>query len=279
MDPALPLTRLVLQADSVAQDLAFVALRDLEQLFFRAQEPQAVLIGGQMVTLHAYRWGLGAELYRESRDADTGVTLVGLRDESLLPRIEQLGYSRTSGNMFERPVRDIPVDTSKGDAPVAQVELLAPAFTSRARENVRVGAFAVTEVPGLAIAMRATAAIRLRLIRLNGEAADIQVVLPDEVGCVILRAHVWGMRLQDRDAVDVWRALEIARRAGMGPDAFRGPAQAAGEIIRSAFGSTAAPGVQAVMAGRTLVPSAPNPARIVALVRAVVGWSTTEPKD
>ena len=279
MDPALPLTRLVLEAGSVAQDLAFVALRDLEQLFFRAQEPQAVLIGGQMVTLHAYRWGLGAELYRESRDADTGVTLVGLKDETLLPRIEQLGYSRTSGNMFERPVLDIPVDTSEGDPPVAQVDLLAPAFTSRARENVPVGAFVVTEVPGLAIAMRATVTAQLRLIRLNGEAADIRVVLPDEVGCVILRAHVWGLRLQDRDAIDVWRALEIARRAGLSPDAFRGPAQAAAEIVRSAFGSTGAPGVQAVMAGRALVPSAPNPARIVALVRAVVGSSTTELKD
>ncbi len=279
MDTALPLTRLVLRADSVAQDLAFVALRDIEKLFFRAPEPQAVLIGGQMVTLHAYRWGLGAELYRESRDADTGVTLVGLKDESLLPRIERLGYSRTSGNTFERPVLDIPVDTSEGDPPVAQVELLAPAFTSRARENVRVGAFAVTEVPGLAIAMMATTAIRLRLIRLNGETADIRVVLPDEVGCMILRAHVWELRLKDRDAIDVWRALEIASRAGLGPDAFRGPAQAAAEILRSAFGSTAAPGVQAVMAGRTLVPSAPNPARVVALVRAVVGSSTTELRD
>lgn len=154
MDPALPLTQLALRADSVAQDLAFVALRDVEQLFFRVKEPQAVLIGAQMVTLHAYRWGLGAELYRESRDADTGVTLVGLKDETLLPRIEQLGYSRTSGNTFEKPVIDLPVGAREGDPPVAQIELLAPAFTSRARENVRLGALTVTEVPGLATAMR-----------------------------------------------------------------------------------------------------------------------------
>lgn len=270
MDPALPLRNLVLQAGSVAQDLAFVALRDVEQLFFRAEEPQAVLIGGQMVTLHAYRWGLGAELYRESRDADTGVTLVGLKDETLLPRILQLGYTRTSGNTFEKPVRDIP-GADEEDPPVAKVELLAPAFTSRARESVRRGAFTVTEVPGLAVAMRTTVLTRLRLIRLNGEAADIKVVLPDEAGCVGLRALVWKLRLQERDAVDVWRALEIASRAGVGPDAFRGPAHAAAEIVRSAFGRVDAAGVQAAMAGRTLVPTAPNPARIVALARAVVG--------
>lgn len=279
MDPALPLTQLALRADSVAQDLAFVALRDVEQLFFRVKEPQAVLIGAQMVTLHAYRWGLGAELYRESRDADTGVTLVGLKDETLLPRIEQLGYSRTSGNTFEKPVIDLPVGAREGDPPVAQIELLAPAFTSRARENVRLGALTVTEVPGLATAMRTTVRAQLRLIRLNGETSDILVVLPDEVGCLVLRAHAWKLRLQDRDAIDVWRALEIATRAGVSSAVFGGPAQEAAEIIRSAFGSTAAPGVQAVMSGRTLVPSAPNATRVVALVRAVLGSATSEPKD
>ena len=270
MDPAFPLTRLVLRADSVAQDLAFVGLRDVEELFFRVQDPQAVLIGAQMVTLHAYRWGLGAELYRESRDADTGVTTVGLRDETLLPRIEQLGYARMSGNTFEKPVPDTP-SGSEAEPPTAQIELLAPAFTSRPRENVRLGAFVVTEVPGLAIAMRRTVTVQLRLTRLNGESSDLVVVLPDEVGCLVLRSHAWQMRLQDRDAIDVWRALEIASRAGVGPTAFTGPAQAAAEIIRDAFGDPMSPGVKAVMAGRTLVPSAPKAARVVALVRAVVG--------
>ena len=271
MDPALPLTHLVLSAGSVAQDLAFVALRDVDELFFRAEEPQAMLIGGQMVTLHAYRWGLGADLYRESRDADTGVTLVGLKDPTLLSRIEDHGYVRTAGNTFEKPVLDIPVDLRSGDPRTAQIELLAPAFTSRPRLSVKRGAFTVTEVPGLAIAMEAPATVQLRLIRLNGESSDIRVVLPDEVGCLILRAHVWKLRLQERDAIDVWRALEIAHRAGVTSQAFGGPAGVAAEIVRSDFGNVDASGVQAAIAGRTLVPSGPKRARIVALARAIVG--------
>jgi hypothetical protein len=270
VDPAFPLTRLVLRADSVAQDLAFVGLRDVEELFFRVQDPQAVLIGAQMVTLHAYRWGLGAELYRESRDADTGVTTVGLRDGTLLPRIEQLGYARMSGNTFEKPVPDIP-GGSDAVPSTAQIELLAPAFTSRPRENVQLGAFVVTEVPGLATAMKRTVTVHLRLTRLNGESSDIAVVLPDEAGCLVLRAHAWQKRLQDRDAIDVWRALEIASRAGLGPTAFAGPARAAAQIVRDSFAGLTSPGVTAVMAGRTLVPSAPKAARVVALARAVVG--------
>jgi hypothetical protein len=61
MDRSFPLTRLDLTAGSAAQDLAYVGLADVAELFFGAKAPQAVLIGGQMVTLHAYRWGLGAD--------------------------------------------------------------------------------------------------------------------------------------------------------------------------------------------------------------------------
>jgi hypothetical protein len=271
MDPSIPLERLVLRAASVAQDLAFVALADVAGLFFGDERPQAVLVGGQMVTLHAYRWGLGAELFRESRDVDTGVATVALRDETLLARIESLGYQRTSGNTFEKRVGDIPIEGSSEGGPTAQIELLAPAFTSRARENVQHGDFAVTEVPGLAIAMQRTVTVQVRLFRLNDDRKDIQVVLPDEVGCLILRAHAWRLRLQDRDAIDVWRALEIARRAGVGPGDFAGSATAAAAIVRDAFGSETAPGIRAVFEGRRLVPTAPNVARVVALARATVG--------
>lgn len=271
MDSPEPLERLVLRAGSVAQDLAFVALADVAELFFREEEPQAVLIGGQMVTLHAYRWGIGAELFRESRDVDTGVSIVALKDETLLKRIESLDYKRTSGNTFEKPVRDIPVEGAPTEEWTAQIELLAPAFTSRARESVQLGDFAVTEVPGLAVAMRRTVTAQLRLFRLNDECSDMDVVLPDELGCLILRAHAWRIRLEDRDAVDVWRALEIANRAGVGPESFAGPAAVAAAIVRSDFGAERSPGVRAVLASRRLTPSAPSAARVVALARAVVG--------
>lgn len=169
MDPSFPLTRLVLTAASAAQDLAYVGLADVAELFFGAKAPQAVLIGGQMVTLHAYRWGLGAELFRESRDVDTGVAIIALKDEALIARLEGLGYSRTSGNTFEKAVDDIPSVGSVHADTNAQIELLAPAYTSRARDNVRYGDLVVTEVPGLAIAMQSTVTVDVRLHRLAGE--------------------------------------------------------------------------------------------------------------
>lgn len=59
-----PLSRLVLAATSVADDLGYVALADLS----RALEGAATsyrIIGGHMVSALVARWRLGAELYRE----------------------------------------------------------------------------------------------------------------------------------------------------------------------------------------------------------------------
>jgi hypothetical protein len=273
MDPELPLTRLVLRAGSVAQDLTFVALADATTLFFDGSHPRSLLIGGQMVTLHAYRWGLGAELYRESLDTDMGVPLVALQDPDLVPRIEGLGYRRTSGNTFARVVDDLPPDLPVGAERAAVIELLAPAFTSRVRSNVRIGDLAVTEVPGLAIAMqRSSTVVELLLTRLNEQVLDAKAHLPDEVSCLLLRAHAWRVRGDDRDAIDVWRALEIAYRANVGTDQFAGgPLGDAAALLRASFGTEDAPGTRAALSGRSLVPSAPLGPRIVALVREVLG--------
>jgi hypothetical protein len=65
-----PLIELVLQAASVADDLGFVALADAATA---CAGTDALVIGGHMVQLHVYRWGLGAELYRQTQDVDLGV--------------------------------------------------------------------------------------------------------------------------------------------------------------------------------------------------------------
>lgn len=271
MDPALPLTRLTLFAGSVAQDLAFVALVDAAKLFFEEPEPQGMLIGGQMVTLHAYRWGLGAELYRESLDTDMGLPLVTLNDPSLPGRIAELGYQGTSGNTFAKRVTDIRTGASHEEM-YAVIELLAPAFTSRPRDSIKRGGFVVTEVPGLAVALRDSVTVDLELTRLNGQSTATRVALQDEAGCLILRAHAWRKRMEDRDAIDVWRALEIASRAHLAPEHFvSGPRAEAASILRTSFGHAEAAGVRAALAGRGLVPTAPLAPRIVALLREVVG--------
>ena len=70
MDPRPPLSRIVLPATSVADDLGFVALADMATA---AAGREYRLIGGHMLTMLVARWQLGAGLYRETLDTDLGI--------------------------------------------------------------------------------------------------------------------------------------------------------------------------------------------------------------
>jgi len=132
-----PLTRLTLGAASVADDLGYVALSDLARALgdipadFR-------LIGGHMVTVLGARWRLGHELYRETGDVDLGITPIVARDRHVVSRLKNLDYTQVAGNRFARGLSDIPVTMKdKEDSPRAEafIDVLVPAYTSRAREN------------------------------------------------------------------------------------------------------------------------------------------------
>lgn len=219
MDPRFPLSRLTLQARSVADDLSFVALHDVAEVA-RQLGIEHRLIGAHMVTLHAHRWGLGAEVYRETRDVDLGIPLEVARDPALIDALEELGYRRSAGNRLVRTITDVPIEVEAAGTDVAReaaVDVLIPAYTSRPRGNVRVGNhLTTTEVGGLAEALRRNPIeVRLQLGRLNGNTPDVAVLLPDEVSTVILRAFVWRRRGAGTDAVDLWRSLEVATKAGL----------------------------------------------------------------
>lgn len=81
-----PLSRLSLAASSVAEDLSFVALDDICKILIEGEPLDFRLIGGQMVSLHAQRWGLGRELFRETQDADVGVLPVTAKTTALRNR-------------------------------------------------------------------------------------------------------------------------------------------------------------------------------------------------
>ena len=147
-----PLNDLVLGAASVADDLGFVALADVA---LACEGIEALVIGGHMVQLHVYRWGLGAELYRQTQDADLGMGRLAAKDPGVTDRLRDLGYRRTAGNVFERDVDDIPVAAPEGRPHCAVVEVLVPAYTSRARHSLWLGDhLTTTEVPGLAEALK-----------------------------------------------------------------------------------------------------------------------------
>lgn len=111
-----PLTRVVLGATSVADDLGYVALSDLADVL---GESTYRIIGGHMVTALVARWQLGAELYRETGDTDLGVPPVVVREEGVIARLIERGYERVEGNRFARPIDDVPVSVRGAEGPEA----------------------------------------------------------------------------------------------------------------------------------------------------------------
>lgn len=76
------------------------------------------LIGGMTVMLHVQRLGLDLPL-PGTADADFGVPRHVLRESDLVESIEALGYTRTFGNRWERPI---------DGGGVAAVDFLVPAY-------------------------------------------------------------------------------------------------------------------------------------------------------
>lgn len=236
-----PLGRLILAAPSVAEDLGFVALADISSIRKGDESFEFRLIGGQMVSLHVQRWQLGRELYRETQDADVGVLPITVKTTDLLDQIRSLGYVRVEGNRFTKTVADIPTEGAAGSQE-AVLDILVPSFTSRARDNVRVGEELVTtEVLGLAQAFkRDPVKVELQVSRMNGDSLDIEILLPDEASALALKAFAWQVRSEGKDAIDLWRMLEVAAVAGVTPKEFEGGhGPRALAIIKQAFSDPA----------------------------------------
>jgi hypothetical protein len=145
-----PLTSLALSASSVADDLGYVALKDLAGALGDIPAEYRV-IGGHMVTVLAARWQLGASLYRQTRDVDLGVAPMVVRDQHVVGRLKGVSYVQVAGNRFARRLSDIPAGMTGEIYPhdrEALIDVLVPAYTGRPRENVRVGDdLFTTEVP------------------------------------------------------------------------------------------------------------------------------------
>jgi hypothetical protein len=136
------------------------------------------LIGGVTVMLHIGRLGLDLPL-RATGDADFGVPPHVLRTPDLVRAIEARGYGKVFGNRWERRI---------DERRVAAVDLLVPAYRTRARDTVTVGEVVTTEVPGLAEALKrpgVTIDAELRLT--DGAHLDTTVVLPDAVATLALK--------------------------------------------------------------------------------------------
>ncbi|KQS71147.1 hypothetical protein [Modestobacter sp. Leaf380] len=108
-------------------------------------------------------------------------------------------------------------------------------------------------------------AIDVRLTSGHDLVADL--TLPDVVSAICLKAHAYTGRMTDRDAVDLWRLLEVALAAGVTAATWpTGPtASDAAVVLRQHFGRPGSPGT----ARATRDPA--QQTRIRALVGHVVG--------
>ncbi|MCU1453788.1 MAG: hypothetical protein JWN46_1934 [Acidimicrobiales bacterium] len=206
----------VLLSSSAAMDGGLTAVADVSGAMTTAGAADHYrLIGGVTVLLHVQRLGLDLPL-RATGDADFGVTPFVLHQAKLVDAIEALGYHKTAGNRWERPI---------DDRRVAVVDLLVPTYRSRARNTVRVGAVVTTEVPGLAEALRRPGiALDVEMHLTDKTQHRALVIIPDAVGTLALKAGARTVRNETRDAEDLWRCLEVAAADGVTPVDFEDPA-------------------------------------------------------
>jgi hypothetical protein len=273
----LPLNSVTLGASSVADDLGYVALYNLAQALDGVTSDYRV-IGGHMVTMLAARWQLGAGLYRETGDVDLGIPPIVARDHQIAGRLRNIGYVQVAGNRFARELADIPAGLAVKDCenvPQALIDVLVPAYSGRPRENVQVADdLFSTEVPGLHLALaRPPVSIALELRRLNGQALHCELPFADEVSALVLKAFATNVRVKDTDIGDIWRCLEIANAAGLGPaDFHRGTPAEAAAVVRRLFGSRHGPAMRGLASQQHLSPEGADQrhTRILALMARVL---------
>jgi hypothetical protein len=126
----------------------------------------------------------------------------------------------------------------RGSPHQAIIDILVPAYTGRARQNVEItDDLITTEVPGLAAALgRPAVIVTLELQRLNHIRLHAALPFPDEVSALVLKAFATRVRVKAIDATDIWRCLEIALAAGVAPQDFsRNGRDEAADIIRALF--------------------------------------------
>jgi hypothetical protein len=275
-----PLTKLALRADSVADDLGYVALDDMARALADIAAEYRI-IGGHMVATLAARWQLGADLYRETGDVDLGIPPIVAREERVVGRLRDANYVQVAGNRLAREVSDIPAGMVRGGdspKPAALIDVLVPAYTSRARENVRVAEdLFTTEVPGLQLALaRQPVTIALELHRLNGQTLRCNLPFADELSALVLKSLATRVRSRDTDIGDVWRCLEIAFAAGVAPADFASGVRAeSAEVVRALFASRHGAPMTALAAEQHLSIQGADErfTRIRALITRVIGPS------
>jgi hypothetical protein len=256
--------RLVLASLSGAMDGGLTAIAEVADVLGEAGAlDQCRLIGGVTVLLHQMRLEINLPL-RVTGDADFGLPRLLLKDAAIVDAIEARGYQKVLGNRWERPL-----DATR----TAAVDLLVPAYRSRARDTVKVGDIVTTEVPGLAEALRRPGIkVDVQVVLTDGSSLTTTVVIPDAASTLGLKAWARTVRNEERDAQDLWRCLEIALADGVTVATFTAD-PSLGEIIPILQRELGPEGSSVADITRAVPPdeAARRRTRLRALVAAVAG--------
>ncbi len=248
--------RLVIPSTARAEDGALLAMADVAELA-ASTGTEYRIIGAHMVSVHTARHDLDLPL-RQTGDADVGLQAKVLASSGLVQALIDCGYRQEGGNRFIREVDDLNL----------AVDLLIPAYTSRIRHDRPVGDLFVDEVPGLSYALaRDPCVANLRVRLTNGRYVDTAPHFPDAVAALCLKVLAFAARLEKRDAIDVWRMLEVVNADGVTPASWpdRATPRDAADRLRKAFLPANGIGVRAASSVSA------RQARIRALVARIVG--------
>jgi hypothetical protein len=156
------------------------------------------------------------------------------------------------------------------------VDVLTPSYRSYLVPSQPHGTLFLDELPGLGTALEQPGTVvDLRVRLTTGHQVVADLVLPDVISAICLKAYAYQGRLTDRDAVDLWRLLEAANAAGVTsatwPTGITG--QDAAAVLHQHFGRPSS-------AGPAQASNSPaDRARMRALVLRVVGAAPTHERD
>lgn len=220
------------------------------------------LVGGNAVSLLTWVHGAtGLAPDRETNDADLGVPAQAVGADPLLEALLRHEYHQVDGNRFSKEI------DHGGSRLDLQIDILVPSHSGLIVNNHPFGDLVVDAIPGLAVAIaRPPTPLRVSATLTTGEELGYEIQLPDVIAALCMKAYAYRWRSSERDALDIWRLLEIAQHLKMSTSNW--PAGASGldtaKILHRHFGQVASAGT-----GKAAVDRAAQ-ARIRALVAAIV---------
>lgn len=179
-------------------DAAIRALKDISDLL--ADENGWCIVGGHMTSLLTARFPSPGFAARRTGDADAGIPVELARSGVVHERLLRAGYESESGNRYVKP----------GFPPQPTIDLLVPAWEHRfAFEEL--GGRAFDAVPGLPLALATSGELQVGATMLRGNEHTFTTRIPSVEAAVVLKANTWGLRMQQRDAVDLHNLFCIVR--------------------------------------------------------------------